>query len=581
LEYRLVADFYEKIENTTKRLEMTDYLAELFKQTPKELIGKVVYLTQGKLYPDFVGIEIGMAEKMAIAAISLATRKTKRAINEELKRTGDLGLTVERLKVGRTLFEGTLSVEEVYSSFEKIAHTSGKGSVEVKVRQLARLLTKATPKEARYILRTVTKRLRLGIGDMTILDALAVGIAGDKKYRKELEEAYNLSSDLGLVAQTLAQKGIEGIRKFHVTIGRPIRPMLAERMKSAEEILEKIGGIGSCEYKYDGLRVQAHVSPEKVLLFSRRLENITTQFPDVAEALRESLQVKEAIVEGECVAMDPNTGEMFPFQMVSRRRGRKYEIGRMIEEIPVNVYLFDILYVDGEDLTKRPYPERRKRLEKVVKESERVQLVKQTITDDPEELERFMNEAIEKGCEGLMVKSIEEDSVYAAGKRGFKWLKYKREYKSEMADTVDLVIVGAFAGRGKRAGTYGALLMAAYNKKEDKFETVCKLGTGFTDEELLRLPKIMKPYLIDHRHPRVDSSIEAEEWFVPAKVLEVRGAELTLSPSHRCAWNVIKENTGLAIRFPRLEKWREDKAPEDATTTEELIEMYKSQLKRL
>ena len=581
MEFSRVADLYEKIEDTTKRLEMTDHLVSLFKDSPPQIIDKVVYLTQGKLYPDYMGIELGMAERMAIEAVSRATLVAKKKINQLYKQSGDLGLTVEELLKGRFPPLKALTVEDVYSTLDKIAKTSGKGSNEIKIRLLSRLLRGSRPKEAKYIVRIVTGKLRLGIGDMTILDALALAFTGDKSNRPILEEAYNLSSDLGIVAKTIAEKGLEGIKKFQVTIGRPIRPMLAERMSSAEEILERMNGKASAEFKYDGLRIQAHISPNEVYLFSRRMENITSQFPDVAEALKKSLKVDEAIVEGECVAVDPHTGEMYPFQMISRRRGRKYDIEKMMEEIPVNIYLFDVLYVNGVDLTKKPYLERRSALEKIVEETDKVKLAEYKIIDNPKDLELYMHIAIEKGCEGVMVKSIDEDSIYTAGKRGFKWLKYKREYKSEMGDTVDLVVVGAFAGKGKRAGTYGALLMAAYNHERDVFETVCKLGTGFTDEELAKLPELLKPYKIERCHPRVDSSIEADVWFVPAIVLEVRGAELTLSPSHKCGWGKVAENAGLAIRFPRLEKWRTDKSPEDATTVQEIIEMYKNQLKHI
>lgn len=581
MEFSRVADLYEKIEDTTKRLEMTDHLVSLFKDSPPQIIDKVVYLTQGKLYPDYMGIELGMAERMAIEALSRATLVAKKKINQLYKESGDLGSTIEELLKGRFPPLKALTVEDVYSTLDKIAKTSGKGSNEIKIRLLSKLLRGSKPKEAKYIVRIVTGKLRLGIGDMTILDALALAFTGDKSNRPILEEAYNLSSDLGIVAKTIAEKGLEGIKKFQVTIGRPIRPMLAERMSSAEETLERMNGKASAEFKYDGLRIQAHVSPKGVYLFSRRMENITSQFPDVAEALKKSLKVDEAIVEGECVAVDPHTGEMYPFQMISRRRGRKYDIEKMMEEIPVNIYLFDVLYVNGVDMTKKPYLERRSALEKIVEESDKVKLAEYKIIDNPKDLELYMHIAIEKGCEGVMVKSIDEDSIYTAGKRGFKWLKYKREYKSEMGDTVDLVVVGAFAGKGKRAGTYGALLMAAYNHERDVFETVCKLGTGFTDEELAKLPELLKPYKIEHCHPRVDSSIEADVWFIPAIVLEVRGAELTLSPSHRCGWGKIAENAGLAIRFPRLEKWRTDKSPEDATTVQEIIEMYKNQLKHI
>jgi len=582
LEYSIVTDAYEKIEATTKRLEMTDHLVDLIKETPKNFIDKIAYLTQGKLYPDFLGIEIGMAEKMAIESIAQAAELGKGAVVQKFRKTGDLGLTAEQLLEKKPAPKESLTAEEVYDALNKIAHTSGEGSVEAKVNLLAGLLRKATPKEARYIVRTVTGRLRLGVGDMTFLDALSIAYFGDKKRRNEIERAYNLSSDLGFVAKTLINEGVDEIRKIKITIGRPVRAMLAERLKSPKEILEKIGGIGSVEYKYDGLRIQAHMSPDGIYLFSRRLENLTSQFPDVSEALKNSLNVKEAVVEGECVAVDPNTGEMRAFQVISQRRGRKYKIKEMIGEIPTTIFLFDILYKDGENLIDWSYPRRRKELERIVKETEHVKLADQFITDDPDQLEKYMDKAIESGCEGLMVKALGEDSVYQAGSRGFLWIKYKREYKSEMADTIDLVVVGAFAGRGRRAGTYGALLMAAYDPKSDAFKTVCKLGTGFNDATLFQLPKVFEPNKISHQHPRVDSQIKADYWFVPNVVLEVLGAELTVSPSHTCGLNAIKKDSGIAIRFPRFTgRWRKDKAPENATTTDEIIEMYQSQLKKM
>ena len=582
MEYSIVTDAYEKIEATTKRLEMTDYLVDLIKKTPKNFIDKIAFLTQGKLCPDFLGIEIGMAEKMVISSIAKAAELEKSEIAQKFRKTGDLGLTAEQLLEKMPAPRKPLTAEEVYDTLNKIAHTSGKGSVEEKVNLLAGLLRKATPKEARYIVRTVTGRLRLGVGDMTFLDALAVAYFGDKKRRNEIERAYNLSSDLGLVAKTLMNEGADGIKKIKITIGRPVRAMLAERLKSPKEILEKIGGIGSVEYKYDGLRIQAHMSPDRTRLFSRRLENLTDQFPDIREALKNSLNVKEAVVEGECVAVDPNTGEMRAFQVISQRRGRKYKIEEMIEEIPTTIFLFDILYKDGENLIDCPYPKRRKELERIVKETRHVKLAEQFITDDPDQLEQYMDKAIESGSEGLMVKALGEDSVYQAGSRGFLWIKYKREYKSEMADTIDLVAVGAFAGRGRRAGTYGALLMAAYDPKADEFKTVCKLGTGFDDATLSQFPRVFEPYRVSRQHPRVDSQIKADYWFVPNVVLEVLGAELTLSPSHTCGLDAIKKDSGIAIRFPRFTgRWRKDKAPENATTTNEIIKMYRSQLKKM
>ena len=584
MKYSEIADAYEKIEATTKRLEMTDLLVDLLKRTPKDVIDKVVYLTQGKIYPDFVGIEIGVAERLAIKALARASGRRESEIEEDLQKSGDIGETAQKMTAAKkqlTFLQQPLTVQRVYETLDKMAKASGSGAVDAKMALLAGLLADATPKEAKYIMRTVTGNLRLGIADMTVLDALAIAYGGGKEARELIERAYNISSDLGRVARVLAEKGLEGIKKFEVSVGEPIRPMLAERLSSPEEILEKLGGKCIAEYKYDGERIQAHKKGEEIILFSRRLENISNQYPDAVELLKKHVKARDAILEAECVAIDPDTGEMQPFQELMHRR-RKYGIEKAMEEYPVSLFMFDALYVDGRDLTLEPYPIRRKVLEKVVKESERVKIAKYIITGDVKELEKFFLEAIEDGCEGLVCKSMAEDSVYQAGARGWLWIKYKRDYKSEMTDTVDLVIVGAFHGRGKRAGTYGALLLAAYNPENDTFETVTKCGTGFTDEDLAKLPEMMKKHIISHKHPRVNSMIEADVWFEPVVVIEVLGAEITLSPIHTCAMDAIRKGSGLAIRFPRFTgNYRLDKAAEDATNVSEIIEMYQKQLKKI
>ncbi|MEM3576967.1 MAG: ATP-dependent DNA ligase [Candidatus Bathyarchaeia archaeon] len=584
MQYLQIADIYEQIEATTKRLEMTDLLVNLLKSTPKEIIDKVVYLTQGKIYPDFVGLEIGVAEKLAIKALARASGAKETEIEEDLKKSGDIGETAQKFIAKKrqvTFFQKPLTVQRVYETLDKMAKASGSGAVDTKTALLAGLLADATPKEAKYIMRTVTGNLRLGIADMTVLDALAIAYGGGKEARELIERAYNISSDLGRVAKTVAEKGLEGMKEFQVLIGEPIRPMLAERLSSPEEILEKLGGKCIAEYKYDGERVQIHKKGDEVILFSRRLENISSQYPDAIELVKKHVKAKDAILEAECVAIDLDTGEMRPFQELMHRR-RKYEIEKAIEEYPVSLFMFDALYIDGKDLTLEPYPKRRKALEKAIIEGERVQIAKHIITSNAKELEKFFLEAIEDGCEGLVCKSVAEDAVYQAGARGWLWIKYKRDYKSEMTDTVDLVVVGAFYGRGKRAGTYGALLLAAYNPENDTFETVTKCGTGFTDEDLAKLPQMLKPHVIQHKHPRVNSLIEADIWLEPKIVLEILGAEITLSPIHTCAMNAIRQGSGLAIRFPRFTgSYRIDKAAEDATTASEIVEMYQKQLKKI
>ncbi len=598
MEFELLASTFEKLEAVSARTQMTLYLVDLFKKTPAELIDKVVYLMQGRLWPDWKGLpELGVGEKGIIKAIVLATHSKESEVEQLRRKYGDLGtvaaLLKERLEktsgkpVGILAFlpqqqlkKKKLTVQEVYDTLAKIALAQGEGSRDLKIKLLARLLTDASPKEAKYIVRFVEGRLRLGIGDATIMDALAIVYAGSQAYRSIIERAYNLRADLGMVAKILATEGIEALKKIKPQIGVPIRPMLAERLNNPVEILKQVGGKAIVEYKYDGERAQIHKKGSQIWIFSRRLENITRQYPDVQEYARKYIKANEAIVEGEIVAVDPETGELRPFQELMRRK-RKHDIHIAMKEVPVHVYLFDVLYVDGEDFTQKTLPERRKKLEEIIEQSDEFRIAVYIITDDPQELEEFFLKAIEDGAEGVMVKAIHGKSIYQAGARGWLWIKYKRDYKSEMIEPVDLVAVGAFYGRGRRGGKYGTLLMAAYDKKTDTFKTVCKVGSGFTDEDLDKMMEMFKPYIIPHKHPRVDSSMKPDVWFQPAIVAEIIGAELTLSPVHTCCYGWAKPGTGISIRFPRFIRWRPDKGPEDATTTEELFEMYKRQLRKI
>jgi len=584
MDYTVIAESYEKISSTTKRIQMTDYLVDLLKKTSTADIARVVYLTQGKLYPDFEGIEMGVAEKLAIRAIARASGSSETAIQSELQKSGDIGETAEKLlskKKQSTFFTKPLTVYHVYTTLDKLAKISGIGAVDTKMALLSGLLTDASSKEAKWLLRTVTGNLRLGIADMTVLEALAIAYGGGKGAREKIERAYNISSDLGRVACVVAEKGLQGIETFQVLVGEPIRPMLAERLGLSEEILEKLGGKCVAEYKYDGERVQAHKNGDKVNLFSRRLENISDQYPDAVMLIREQINAKDAILEAECIAVDLETGDMRPFQELMHRR-RKYGIKEAITQYPISLFTFDALYVDGEDLTQEPFPQRRKKLEKIIKQNGRIKPATQAIVNSPKELEDFFEAAIEDGCEGVMCKSTRKDSVYQAGNRGWLWIKFKRDYRSEMTDTVDLVVVGAFYGRGKRVGTYGALLLATYNPDKDIFESVTKCGTGFTDKDLTQLYDMLQKHVIPRKNSRVQSTMVTDVWFEPSVVLEILGAEVTLSPIHMAAMDVIRKSSGMAIRFPRFTgKYRTDKAPEDATTSKEIVDMYRGQLKQI
>jgi DNA ligase-1 len=531
------------MEQTSSRIALTGYLVALLKKTPADIIDKVTYLIQGKLYPDYEGIEMGIAEKMVLRAIASSSGKDISEIGRIYQKTGDLGeatLEVMKSKSQSTLYSEPMTVERVYSTFDKVARTTGAGSQEIKLRLISSLLNDAMAKEGCYIIKFVMGQLRLGIADYTVLDALAIAFTGDKANRQVLENAYNVSSDLGSVARLLATKGLEAVSLIKIALFKPIRPMLAERIRTAEEALERMGSSAAVEYKLDGERVQVHKGKDKVELFSRRLEKITSHYPDVANALK---AIKaEVILEGEVVAVNVETEEFLPFQELMHRR-RKYGVEEAMEN-----------------------------------QNNKLSLIKQTIATEPYEIDRFMAGAIENGCEGVMIKHL--SSTYRAGAREYAWVKLKREYTSDLVDTLDLVIVGALHGRGRRVGKYGALLLAAYDHNTDMFRSVTKVGTGFTDLHIEQFYKELEKHIVSQRHARVDTSMEMDIWFEPKIVIEVIASEITLSPSHTAAKNTIRPGYGLALRFPKFTgKIRDDKKPEDATTIDEIVAAYKRQLK--
>jgi DNA ligase-1 len=579
--YATLVETYESLEATSKRLEMTDILADLLRTAKPDELEKVIYLTQGKIHPDWTGEpEIGMAERMVIDTIVRASGLKKEEVEAILAEKGDIGLVAESALIGKRqamLGGKKLAVSDVYMTLDMIAKEFGKGGSGRKIDRLVKAMVNVSPVGARYLARTVVGALRLGVGDMTMLDALALGYTGSAKNRGQLERAYNLTSDLGYVARVLAEEGIGALHDVQVVVGKPIRMMLAQRLSTPEETIEKLGTC-SAEYKLDGERFQIHKKGSDVQIFSRRLGNITEMYPDAVKMTLDLVKAEEAILEGEAVAVDPETGAMKPFQTLMQRR-RKYRIEEMMEKFPVAVFLFECLYVDGEDLTEEPYSVRRQRLKDIINETERFKPVQAMATSDVAELYNFFEEAIADGTEGLVVKSMADDSIYRAGARSWLWVKLKASYQSKMVDPIDLVVVGAFHGRGRRAGSYGALLGAVYDREEDLFRTVCKVGSGFPDEDLASIPGMLEGYRHEGKHPRVDSLLAAEVWFSPGVVMEVLGDELTLSPIHTAAFDVLREASGLAVRFPRFQRWREDKAPEDATQVSEVVDMYRAQAK--
>ena len=578
MKFSLVAETLKIMESTTKRLELTQYLVDLFQKTPPEVISSVVYLLQGKLRPDHEGVELGVAEKIAIKAISKSAGIPIKKIEHGYHESGDLGQAAAKIleqKMQTTFLTEDITVERVYDTLYKIAELKGSRSQDMKLKYISSLLNDANPIEAGFILKIITNSLRLGIADYTIMDSLAIAFTGSKENRTMLEQAYNVSSDLGKVAAAVAKDGIDAIKNFQVSVFNPIRPMLAERVKSPQEAHEKMGAEFAAEYKLDGERVQVHMRGEKITLYSRSLENITRYYPDIVEKITKSLDAREVILEAEAVAINENTGEFLAFQELMHRR-RKYNIAKAVSQYPITINFFDVMFVDGKSCLDLAYNQRRKILEKIVKEDEFAKLMPMTLVKSDNEVEDVLENAINAGCEGLMLKQL--DLPYRAGARGSNWLKLKREYRNELGDSLDLVVIGAFFGRGRRTGRYGALLLATYDDKTDTYPSICKVGTGFTDENLDQFYQILSDKITLKKDPRINSGLEADVWFEPEVVIEIVASEITLSPIHKAAMDTIRKGSGLALRFPKFTgKIRFEKTPENATTDEEIVSLYNGQ----
>ncbi|MEM3839240.1 MAG: ATP-dependent DNA ligase [Candidatus Micrarchaeaceae archaeon] len=571
-----VALYYDKLESVTSRLAMIDILSEMLGKAGKAEIRPLIYLTQGLLGPPFEGLQLGIAEKFAQQAIASATGFSNGEVEANAKKTGDLGNTAEELtKKSRMkrISQRKHTVIDIYETLLKIASTSGHGSQEAKIHTLVSLLSFASPIEARYIIRLALGNVRLGAGDATIIEALSKMATGDRASKSKLENAYNICSDLGKVGEILADNGMRGIEKIRVSLFNPIRPALAERLPTSEEILEKMHGKCAVESKYDGLRAQVHIDRKrkKAEIFSRNLERLTAMLPEIAAAAMEEIKAENAIIEGEAIAYNEETKEFRPFQETIQRK-RKHGIDELSVSMPLHLFAFDLMYCEGEDYLEKPYRERREKLESIIKGGKTILVSDRIIVDNPRALDKYFEEQVSEGLEGVVAKEL--NSPYVAGARKYSWIKLKRSYKGELSDTVDVVIIGYYLGRGSRAEfQFGGLLAAVFNDKRDMFETITRIGTGFTEEQMKNFKKILDKIKRPAKPARVDSLIEPDFWVEPRYVVTVRADEITKSPMHTCG---REGETGYALRFPRIvsDGVRADKSPEDATTTKEIVEMY-------
>ncbi len=564
-----LVEVFARLEETSSSLAMIDILADFFPKISPQEAKIAAYLLRGELGPSYEGLEIGLANKMVIQVISRLENIDIEKVESLFKKRGDLGLIVEELRENRK--GGELTIREAFEKLIEIAKTTGEGSREKKLNLLLDLLSKTSGQEAKYIIRTILGTLRLGVGEMIFLYGLAKAFGGEKKQKEVLEYAFNVLSDLGGVAYAVSKLGIKGISEVEPRVGVPIRMILANRIEGLEEIKKHIPGSVSIEDKYDGERIQAHIEKDKeIILFSRRQENITHQYPDIIEGLKKVFRGKEAIIEGEVVPYDPEKDKILPFQILMSRR-RKHGIEVYRKKIPVRYFLFDLLYVDGKNYLKESLKERRTALEQSFRQIKPISFGRYIVSDNLSEIEVSFSDSIKRGNEGVMIKDY--SGIYQAGTRGWLWIKFKKEYREELADTFDLVVVGGLYGAGRRVRTYGSLLVASYDPKTNKYYSFTKVGTGFTDEILSQLPKMLDKYKLEKKHKLVETNMEVDAWFEPKIVMEVSGAEITISPVHMVARDKIRKG-GLALRFPKFLRWRE-KTPEDITTVKEIYDLYK------
>ncbi len=581
MKFSELSDSFEKLESTSSRIELTQILSSILKNVSANDIDKVAYLLQGRVVPYFEPIEIGMADRMVEQAIAAAFGVDRAEVRKAATRSGDMGLAAEQLS-DRHKTSVNLSVTDVHEGLYKIAITSGEGSVKKKIQGLSDLLKKTDPKGAKYLVRITLSKLRLGVGDPTVLDALSQTKFGDKSARPSLEEAYNKTSDLGFVAKTLWEKGLSAIKKVELQVGKPVRPALAERLPDAEAMIKRVGDEFAVEPKYDGFRNQVHLQRRgasdrgQVKIFSRNLEDMSHMFPDIIEAVKKEVKADSAIFEGEAIAYNPLTEEFLPFQETTKRR-RKYEVEEFAQKLPLKLFAFDLLYLNGKDITKLPYKERRKKLEEIVSNEGQILIAQEKILHTAEELKKMFEEKVSEGLEGVMVKKL--DAPYKAGSRGFHWIKFKRIAAGELTDTIDCVLLGIYTGTGKRiAFGAGGLLVGLYDDEKDEFVTVSRVGTGLTDEEWRKVYEIAQKIRVDRKPARFNAQVQPSFWVEPKEVLEIFADEITRSPVHTAGKK--GDEPGYALRFPRLVSFRgSDKRAEDATTVKELIKMYKQQRK--
>ena len=542
MDYIELTGVYQKLDETSSRLEMTSIVADFLTKIPKEDLRIILLFLRGRVFPAWSDKELGIGHKTVIKAISTVSGIPVNKVEDKIRETGDPGIAAEQLLVNKpqtTLFTEKLTINKVYENLDKLTSLTGKGSLDKKIAYISELLSFSQPIESRYLIRTLQEKLRLGVGEGIVRDAIAQSFNVDPTL---VEKAYSMNPDLGEVAETARSGGNEALKKVNLKTGRPMRVMLAQRIAGIPEVLDKFKTI-AFEIKYDGARIQIHKKGDEIKLFTRRLEDVTKQFPEIVESARRNINADSAIVEGEMVAIKSlKDRHPRPFQDLSRRIKRKYDIPEIMKKIPVEINLFDLVFHEGVNKIDEEFRVRRNLLEGIISETDSFKLAEQCITSNLEEADKFYKHALDLGHEGVMAKNL--DAPYQPGSR----VGYMYKIKPVM-ETLDLVVTGAMWGEGRRAHWFGSFLLAALNQDTGELLTIGRMGTGLTDEEFINMTQLLKDHILNQEGKEVTLK--------PVIVVEVAYEEIQKSPTYE---------SGYALRFPRLVRIREDKGVDDADT---------------
>ncbi|RWS07438.1 DNA ligase 1-like isoform X2 [Dinothrombium tinctorium] len=602
--YLALAKTFQEIETVSSRLKMIEilgnYLWSVKMLSPSDLLPSI-YLALNKLGPDYEGVELGIGDSLIIKALAEATGRKADQIKNEIEKKGDLGLVAESSRGNqKVMFQPPkLILSSVFAKLKEIATMSGQSSMSKKVEKVKALLVACRDCEARYLVRSLTGKLRIGLAEQSLLVSLArcILLSEDPKllrntesFKKKLESAtqiikttYCECPNYDKIVDVLLQHGIEELPNHcHLTPGIPLKPMLAHPTKGVSEILKRFENSKfTCEYKYDGERAQIHlVEKEKIFIFSRNQENNTSKYPELLSRLTQAAKenVVNYILDCEAVAWDKEKKQILPFQVLSTRKRKDAKEDEI--KVKVCLFAFDLLFFNGKSLVTEPLRSRRDILRRSFKEIEgEFMFAASKDFDSIEEVQEFLDESIRNKCEGLMVKSLDNEATYEIAKRSHSWLKLKKDYLDGVGDTIDTVVIGGYYGKGKRTGNFGGYLLATYDPESEEFQAICKIGTGFKDEDLEKHSQFFRNHIISDpkSYYSVDESIKPDVWFDAVQVWEVKCADLSVSPIYRAAYGMIEEDKGISLRFPRFIRIREDKKPEDATDAQEIAELYSNQ----